>query len=528
MGETRGTSSKGSGDEMLKQVQHDNKRYNHFLNSPTADKWRRIGIKRRAGVVCPLFSLYSACSFGIGDFNDLKSLIDWCAESGLSMIQLLPLNDLGWDSSPYNAVSSFALEPSYLALSFVTRNAVSSVPMSIGAPSKFADYGIKKEKSKILWKIFQKKYPVTDRGFRDFKQENEYWLRDYVLFKAGGKKDNKKLEFHKWIQWQLYKQLADVKQYAERKGVFLMGDLPLLVARKSADVRTHPEYFKINLSTGTPPDMFHKSGQNWGMPPYNWEKIAQDDWLYIKSRLKYAENFYHLFRIDHFIGLFRVWTFDRQGKGKFVPQDEMLWEKQGKKILDIMLSATSMLPIAEDLGSVPSCSPKVLEEYSICGTDWQRTLRTLNGTFLPSSEYRENSSAVISLHDSSLFAGWWNYETTDKERGQFVKSLCKANRRFARNAVSSYMRKCSTDLVRANLETINRSSSIFSIQLIQDWLCLDKKLLKKMSGKDYRINKPGTVRKQNWSLRLPLSVEELVESGLSEEIRRIVKETERC
>lgn len=479
--------------------------YKHFLYSPTGDKWRKIGLKRRAGIACPLFSIYSANSWGIGDFSDLKLLIDWCAESGLSIIQLLPLNDLGWDYSPYNAVSSFALEPAYLHLRRDTINRVST--------GMYIDYKTKAEKLKYLWQSFRKIYPVNDKGFDHFKSANEYWLNEYAEFRVQRGNSLRK-EFHKWVQWQVYEQMCDVKRYAEKKGILLMGDLPLLVGRNSADVWAHPEYFKKNLSAGAPPDMFHKSGQNWGMPPYNWEKIEEHGWVYVKNRLKYAENFYHLFRIDHFIGLFRLWTFDRKKKGKFDPAKESEWEEQGKRILDAMLSSTSMLPTAEDLGTVPACSLKVLNEYSICGTDWQRTLRTSNGTFLPHNMYRENSSAMISLHDSSMFAGWWNYEISDKEKRQFVNRL---------HGKPKFLRKCAPELVRSNLETINRSSSIFSIQMLQDYLCLDENLLKKMSGRNYRINTPGTIHKRNWTLRLPLSLEKLLESKLSEQILEIVK-----
>ena len=118
--------------------------------------------------------------------------------------------------------------------------------------------------------------------------------------------------------------------------------------------------------------MFYKSGQLWGMPPYNWKEMKKDNYAYIKERLRYAENFFDMFRIDHFIGLFRIWTVKKtkRASGRFDPEDERKWEEHGRKILNVIVENTKMLPTAEDLGTVPDCSPKVLREYGICGTDW--------------------------------------------------------------------------------------------------------------------------------------------------------------
>ena len=383
---------------------------------------------------------------------------------------------------------------------------------NIDTPDR-VDYSIKKEKLTILRNLFRKIYPKLSKQVNEFIHKNEYWIKDYARYKARGQ-SKKEILFYCWIQYELYQQLIDVKKYASRNKVLLMGDLPLLVSRDSVDVRSHRKLFKMNLIAGAPPDMFYKSGQLWGMPPYNWKEMEKDNYAYIKERLRYAENFFDMFRIDHFIGLFRIWTVKKtkRASGRFDPEDERKWEEHGRKILNVIVENTKMLPTAEDLGTVPDCSPKVLKEYGICGTDWQRTLRGRDG-FIPYDKYRKNSSAVISTHDSSLFTSWWNDEISDAKKKQFLRYLCRKVK---------FTQECTSELVEANLETINGSASIFSIQLLQEWLSLEPRLFKKMTKKDYRINYPGTVSKKNWRVRVPLSLEKLLDSGIAYRLRRII------
>jgi 4-alpha-glucanotransferase len=107
--------------------------------------------------------------------------------------------------------------------------------------------------------------------------------------------------FHKWLQWQLFEQFSDAKQYATQKGVLLMGDMPFLVSRDSSDVWSRQDYFKLDLSSGAPPDLYFSMGQRWGMPPYNWERIAADGYQYLIRKMQYLENFFDLlFSIDAF------------------------------------------------------------------------------------------------------------------------------------------------------------------------------------------------------------------------------------
>lgn len=440
--------------------------YKSFLNSRLSMQWEKIGIKRRAGVLVPLFSIYSEDSTGIGEIPDICLLVEWCKKTGISIIQLLPLNDTGFNFTPYDCQTTFGLDPMYLSLEKIEGvetvdfiDDIEKLKIKFSFPKKNIDYDIKNEKLKILWKMFQsiKTFSIQ---YEEYEEKNRYWVKDYALFKVLKEKYNQKsweeweeryrfreidaldeiynkekdqVNFYIWLQWQLFLQMKVVKEYAEINGVLLLGDLPFLVSRDSADVWTHQNYFKLNFVAGAPPDMYFAKGQRWGMPPYNWEIIEKNKFDYIKQKVKYAENFYHMYRIDHFVGIFRIWTIDINEpketyglNGKFDPVDEKKWKEHGIKILMNMTEDVNMLPCAEDLGVIPKCSYEVLKEFSIPGIDVQRWKRDWGRTydFIEPHEYRENSIATISTHDMTPFVLWWQEEagTVDKH---LVRKWCE-------------------------------------------------------------------------------------------------------
>jgi 4-alpha-glucanotransferase len=608
--------------------------YNYLLRSSARKNWKRIGIKRRSGVVVPLFSVYSKRSAGTGEIPDLKLVVDWCIKSGISIIQLLPMNELGYDSSPYNSISTFALEPMYLRLGDLKsvdlrpfENKFKKLKQKFSYSRAKTDYSIKNSKLELLKDIF-KKADLNNTEFIRFIRKNNYWLFDFAAYKVLKEKNKfkswenwykhevnysrklrndvlkkykRKILFYYWVQWQLYEQMKEARAYANKNGVYIMGDLPFLISRDSADIWSHRKYFNLHLSSGAPPDMYFAFGQNWGSPTYNWNNIAKDKFTYLKKRIRYAENFYDMYRIDHFVGLFRIWSVDMRASaggheamsGKFVPENKNRWESHGKKIIREMLKSSHMLPCAEDLGTVPACSYKTLKEYGIPGIDFQRFYRRprKNFEFVKPGEYRKNSSAVISTHDSSFFPQWWNYEagTIDKAlfeylcnqnniKGQNFKNIIyklfdkkhsnkrrlfwKKNIRDAnillkilnlkesrakkiiRMYHESYREKnkfmnclygmnknpknSSSALQKKCIEKINESASIFSIQLIQEYLFLDNFLFKKTNRADYRINMPGIMNELNWSLRLPISLENIMKrKKLISLLMRIFKNTNR-
>ena len=603
--------------------------YKPFLSSACGKIWKKIGAKRRAGVTTPLFSLYSKQSVGIGEAPDLKLLVDWCKKTGLSIIQLLPLNDVGFDFRPYDAQSSMAFDPMYLSLTDLADcglqpfdKDIQELRKKFPAGGSRVNYGIKKAKLELLKKIFARsKACLKGKKFLSYLRTNQSWLEDYAVFKAmknefrmagwmdwpeefrskqpdtitAFKRKNKdEILFHEWLQWQLFEQFKDVKKYAAKHGVLLMGDIPFLVSRDSADVWAHQEYFKLDLSSGAPPDLYFAQGQRWGMPPYHWEKIAADGFHFLQRKIKYAENFFDLFRIDHFVGMFRLWTIslseplEHAGMhGRFDPPDEQLWKKHGQKILDVMIKSAKMLPCAEDLGVVPKCSYEILEEYKIPGSDVQRWVRNWGKDykFKSGDMYRENSMAMISTHDTSAFCAWWEYEagTVDEwffrkkceERGLSFDLLKKKlfdaahsgygrlrwkpeiesvgmllailgkNRDEAWHIVDAYLgsyeerkfywhhvgmtgpveHRASNAFVRKALESVNHTRSIFSLQILQDWFSLED--FKNRDSWEYRINVPGSMGPQNWSLVAPFSLEAMQKLRVNKTIREIVVDSKR-
>lgn len=424
--------------------------YSFLKESKTADKWEKIGFKRRAGVAVPLFSVKSKKSIGIGEIPDIKLIVQWCVQTGNSILQLLPLNDTGYDYAPYNCVSSFALDPMYTSLQSLKevnlvpfKRDIRELRQKFSNTNNKVDYAIKQNKIELLWRIYKRSYTKGIRRFDKYVEGNKYWIEDYAVYKVlkhinGNetweswdehyrlrdadrikefeKENFEKIHFHYWAQWQLYEQLKSAKKYAAKKGVLIMGDIPFLVSRDSCDVWSRRNYFDLSLQSGAPPDMYFANGQRWGMPPYNRATLESDGHKYFTDRLKYAENFYDMYRIDHFVGFFRVWTIDRMQpeetgglNGKFSPEDANVWEESGKKILDSIVYKSRLLPCAEDLGTVPECSARVLWEYGIPGMDVQRWIKDAND-FIPREKFRWLTAATVSTHDSSSLIEWWHNE----------------------------------------------------------------------------------------------------------------------
>ncbi|KAG6411082.1 hypothetical protein SASPL_129156 [Salvia splendens] len=286
---------------------------------------------RGAGVAIPMFSLRSEADLGVGEFLDLKLLVDWSVDSGFHLVQLLPINDtsvhgMWWDSYPYSSLSVFALHPLYLRVQALSENLSEDIKQEIEQTRKDLD---KKDvdydatmaaKISIAKKIYamEKETILDSDEFQNYFSENQEWLKPYAAFcflrdffetsdhSQWGRFSNfskDKLEklvskeslhydiigFHYYIQFHLHKQLSEAAEYARKKGVVLKGDLPIGVDRNSVDTWVYPTLFRMNTSTGAPPDYFDKNGQNWGFPTYNWEEMSKDNYGWWRGRLSQEE-----------------------------------------------------------------------------------------------------------------------------------------------------------------------------------------------------------------------------------------------
>jgi 4-alpha-glucanotransferase len=259
------------------------------------------------------------------------------------------MNEVGGVFCPYDAVSSFALEPVYIGLKEFPE--IAAKKFTSGADAHYVDYSVKEAKLRLLWDVFLSVDLSEASDFEEFQRRNAYWLADFALFKvlkdyhqgkpwyewedefkqrkqdalqAFGREHIEKITFQMWLQWVLFKQFKAAGDYAKSKNILLKGDLPVLVSRDSADVWAHAEFFKLQTAAGAPPDMYAARGQRWGMPTYNWELIARDDYRYIKEKLKYAQEFYDILRIDHVVGLFRIWSINIKTRRKIRGYTELL------------------------------------------------------------------------------------------------------------------------------------------------------------------------------------------------------------
>lgn len=268
---------------------------------------------RAAGVAVPVFSLRSEHSYGVGDFGDLKLLVDWAVLTGMRVIQLLPVNDTTvshhWqDSYPYNIISVFALHPHYIDLEAAGTLKSKQVMTQFRRRQQelnalpYSDYeAVDRVKQEYLLQLFeeQKKTVTASKEYKDFVHDNKAWLKPYAAYRAEDE------AFTYYLQYLLHTQLKSAADYARSKGVILKGDLPIGVNRESVETKEHPELFHTDSQTGAPPDAFTSQGQNWGFPTYNWENEELIGWF--RKRLKHLSQYFDALRIDHILGFFRIW-----------------------------------------------------------------------------------------------------------------------------------------------------------------------------------------------------------------------------
>ena len=290
-----------------------------------------------------MFSLRSEDDFGVGEFYDLKKMVDWAASTGQSILQLLPINDTTmlhtWqDSYPYNPNSTFALHPQFVnlpAAGVKVDEAYKALQAELNALDQIDYERVNNAKLELLHKAFDRtvKKLSAKKEYQEFVDKNSHWLLPYATFcvlrdlngtpdftkwKGYAKYSRKKvaafceehrseIDFWCFVQYHLDLQLSEVCRYAHSKGVIFKGDLPIGISRTSVDAWLYPELFHMDSQAGAPPDAFSADGQNWGFPTYNWEKMAEDGYAWWKSRLAKMSEYFDAFRIDHILGFFRIW-----------------------------------------------------------------------------------------------------------------------------------------------------------------------------------------------------------------------------
>jgi 4-alpha-glucanotransferase len=303
-----------------------------------------------AGAAIPVFSLRRRNGFGVGEFTDLRLLVDWAVEAGIKMIQVLPVNDTvarhTWhDSYPYAAISVYALHPMYINLpetgrlnSDINQQIIEAQGNYLNSLEKIDYEAVMKLKSRFFKLLYdQDKHDfLRNPEFLQFFTENEHWLRPYAAFSYLRDLFNTP-DFNRWgqyrqpgpelmtmltdensahydeiavhyfIQFHAYRQLLAAAGYARSKGVVLKGDIPIGIYRNSVDAWLSPHLYHMDRQAGAPPDDFSVKGQNWRFPTYNWDEMARDNYSWWQKRLYQLSGSFDAFRIDHILGFFRIW-----------------------------------------------------------------------------------------------------------------------------------------------------------------------------------------------------------------------------
>lgn len=329
-------------------------------------------MKKRTGVVVPLAALYTKDCAACGDFLALKDFADFCEEAGLSVIQLLPVNDTGTQSSPYSGLSAFALHPLYIRIKALPEfedamknsrtfaSAYRNFERNFTYARRFDYDAVSAEKNRLLHLLYnyiekrdagpsprsaasvvtaepdvspaeqlksrmdqfvrENKWVVPYAVFKNIKDEHmqaswKSWeeplrsiSREQIQLKWNNKAKKSSHLFFVWCQLRASEQFLESASYVRSKGIILKGDIPILMNEDSADCWAWPEFFRQDLRAGSPPDGGNPLGQNWGFPTYDWARLEADGFAWWKDRIHAASQYYGAFRIDHVLGFFRIWA----------------------------------------------------------------------------------------------------------------------------------------------------------------------------------------------------------------------------
>jgi len=551
--------------------------------------------KKIAGVLVPLFALRGENDLGIGDIGALREFIDWVAQIGFKLVQLLPINETGADNSPYNAISAMAIEPTTMHVApnsspDLTREdfdtAVAGTDLRSLRLGEVKYRQVKKLKRRILEKAFANFSANASEErqleFETFCEEEAAWLRDYAFFRALMEENEDSAAWNRWpaqhqsierarnwlrglpqdrqaglatrqnffcyVQWIAHQQWRAIKSYAEERGVALMGDIPFGVSYYSADVFARPDDFVLDWCGGAPPEPYFKDdeftqkwGQNWGIPLYRWDKMRANSFAWWRQRVRAVRRIFHLFRIDHVLGFYRIYAFPwRPRKNKqffpldwtqmlqltsgraphFVPRDDETPEnseankREGEEYLRVVLDeAGATRVIGEDLGLVADYVRPNLRALGIAGfkiPQWE----VRGEQVTPGNEYERLSVATYSTHDHKPIRALWEdafeHPTATSEQSRFDLAKIAIFAGFDPRIDRVDFEK---DFYPAIMRALFGSEAWLAIVMITDLL-----------ARKYRFNVPGTKANLNWTRRIRRSIAQLISSPKEQRRMRLIHE----
>jgi len=484
---------------------------------------------RKSGILLAISSIPS--KYGIGSFSkEAYEFVDFLEKAGQSLWQILPLGPTGYGDSPYQSFSTFAGNPYYIDMEefieagFLTREDCEEEGFLEGA---YVDYEkIFYGKFKLLKKAFLNSNIAEDESYQKFVEDNKTWLPDYALYMAvkdsfGGiswiewdkdiklRKDDalkkyreeldEEIAFYQFQQYYFAKQWKALKKYANKKGIEIVGDIPIYVALDSADTWANPQLFQVDEEcipvavAGCPPDAFSATGQLWGNPLYDWEYMKKTEYAWWVERIRYCYELYDVVRIDHFRGFDEYYS---------IPYGDTTaefghWEQgPGYELFQVIKKNLGKIKvIAEDLGFL---TPSVIKLVQKTGYPGMKVLQFAfdsreESDYLPHN-YVKNSIVYTGTHDNDTTKHW--YETLNNH-----------DRRFANRYLDGATKKnICKKMIRSALSSVADTAVI----PIQDYLEL---------GGEARMNEPSTLGK-NWKWRL---VNGQLTDELAKEIRSMTK-----
>jgi len=554
---------------------------------------------RQAGLFVPVFALRHKGDLGVGDTESVRRMVDVCARWGFRVLQVLPVNETSGDNSPYNAISSCALDITTLAaepgllpgLSPEVRRDV--CPDAFAAELSRGPVGYTKVKA-LKWQLAREAFAAFEtkrldfaaehRGFDDFCRNEKDWLEPYALFRAlmadhgdspvweewrpecrtlkgamgwvlelpvvERRRLDVKCRFYQYVQWVLFRQWESVQRHAASRGISLMGDIPFGLSRSSADVWAQPGQFDLAWSGGAPPEPFFqpdaftkKWGQNWGVPLYRWSEMEKDNHAWWRRRVRLTSRIFRMFRIDHVLGFYRVFSFPwhprdngrftdmtpgqvKEAVGdvpRFLPRDDSSEENrrlnraEGEALLRILQEAAGdAVIVAEDMGVVPVYVRPSLHSLGISGFKIPLFDRNeASHEYTDPAAYPELTLATLSTHDhetmKGAWEGWWEKIERDWGKGRIIAGDAglKDDARQASWEIYRLLRFCRLDdsrLVR-DFEPVVHRALCKRLLECPSWLVA--LTITDLFALDLRFNVPGPVSESNWSERLPFSVEDM-------------------
>lgn len=520
---------------------------------------RRFTEGRHAGTLVPLFSIPSRRSWGVGEIPDVLPFARWLESAGFDFVQMLPVNEMAdGQNSPYSALSAMAIDPIFIAAGeiedFVAAGGEGAladddqVTLERVRNSPAVAYG---EVRDIKWRALRTafdRFEVTElrtdstraAAFREFSEGEQWWLDDYALFRAlhdehrgrywleweAGLRDRephaleaarvrlaREVRYRAWLQWIADEQWQRMRR--EAAPIAIVGDFPFVVSAHSADVWARQREFRLDASVGTPPDAFSSTGQDWGLPVYRWDIMADGNFEWLRQRARRCAELYDGFRVDHLVGFYRTYFRDRDGHAAFVPADEPSQRTQGEQVLGVLAEPGAFI-VAEDLGSIPDFVRESLARLRVPGYKvlrWEREWNRDGQPFRDPSSFPQASLATTSTHDTETLADWWDAASTaDRNAAMIWPALraagCDPGGRFDNR------------LRDALLETLYRAGSGLVVVPIQD-----------IFGWPDRINTPAVVDDVNWTWRMPWPADDLAREAEPREraafLRRLAASSER-